>query len=202
MSDAIYEAIAKRYGFTIPDEYRRLESRGLFTISAPAHASAFYPPGSYLWLNDMEWYSPEDILNFEFQPWHLPGFVPFAFTGGGDYWCWHPARAGDQGFHVMCCFHDYEMATVYAPNFQTALYLQILQFCAESSERQSIDASKFLCRWAIDLAEIFPAAWSARLLQLADDPLRAEHATAFERTDIKSELVDTEIPWMQPWTKS
>jgi len=39
MSDALYNAIAARYGFRIPDEYRRLESRGLFTLSAPAHAS-------------------------------------------------------------------------------------------------------------------------------------------------------------------
>jgi hypothetical protein len=197
MSDAIYDAIAKRYGFRIPTEYQRLESGGLFAISASGHASAFYQPGSYLWLNDMEWYSPEAILNFQFQPWHLPGFVPFAFTGGGDYWCWHPARAGDQGFHVMCCFLDDRMATVYAPNFHTALYRQILQFCAESSECEDIDAAKFLRRWATDLAGIFPNAWRARLLQLADDPLRAQRAPAIERTDIAFTPVDTEIPWMQ-----
>jgi len=141
VSEALYNAIAARYGFAIPDEYRRLESRGLFTLSAAAHASTFYRPDSYLWLHDMEWYSPQAILDFEFEPYHLPGFVPFAFTGGGDYWCWHPAHADRRGAHVLCCCHDCELATIYAPNFHTALYRQILDFCVGSSEDEDIDSS-------------------------------------------------------------
>ena len=72
VSNALYNAVAARYGFAIPDEYRRLESRGLFRLSGAAHASAFYRPGSYLWLHDMDWYSPQAILDFKFEPYHLP----------------------------------------------------------------------------------------------------------------------------------
>jgi hypothetical protein len=197
VSEALYNAIAARYGFAIPDEYRRLESRGLFTLSAAAHASTFYRPDSYLWLHDMEWYSPQAILDFEFEPYHLPGFVPFAFTGGGDYWCWHPAHADRRGAHVLCCCHDCELATIYAPNFHTALYRQILDFCVGSSEDEDIDSSAFLHRWATDLAVIFPDSWCARLRQLADDPQRSEHASGIERADISFDLMGTEIPWMQ-----
>jgi hypothetical protein len=197
VSEALYNAIKARYGFAIPNDYCRLESRGLFTLPVAAHASAFYQPGSYLWLHDMEWYSPQAILDFEFEPYHLPGFVPFAFTGGGDYWCWHPAHIDRRGAHVLRCYHDCPLAAVYAPNFHTALYRQILDFCVCSSEDEDIDASAFLHRWATELAVIFPDSWSARLRQLADDPQRSQRAPAIERADVSFDLMDTEIPWMQ-----
>jgi len=200
VSGALYDAIESRYKFVVPDEYRCLEARGLFTISAPAHASAFYEPGSYLWLHDMEWYSLQDIVDFQFQSYHLPGFVPFAFTAGGDYWCWQPEHTDRRGTLVLCCHHDYEFATVYAPNFHTALYRQILDFCRSPADDERIDAPSFLRRWAVDLVGVFPAAWCARLHHLADSPARSEEVSALEQTDIAFEQMDTEIRWMQPTT--
>jgi len=200
MSAALYKEIERLYGFDMPEEYRRLQARGLFNISAPAHASAFYAPGSYLWLNEMEWYSLQDIVDFEFQPYHLPGFVPFAFTAGGDYWCWQPAHGGSRGARVVCCYHDYELAAVYAPNFQTALYRQILDFCRSSADRDDLDSPAFLRRWAADLAEVFPPSWCTRLRSLADAPTRSEQASAIERVDISFEHMDTEIRWMEART--
>ena len=200
VSDALYNAIEARYRFVVPDEYRRLAARGLFTISTPAHASVFYRPGSYLWLHDMEWYALQDIVDFKFQPYHLPGFVPFAFTAGGDCWCWQPTQTDRRGTRVLCCHHDYEFATVYAPNFHTAMYRQILDFCHSSGDDGDIDASAFLRRWATDLADVFPAPWCARLHQLAGAPARSEQASPIERADISFEHMDTEIRWMQPRT--
>src|SRR5689334_1633542 len=134
VNDALYKAISERYGFSVPEEYRRLASRGLLNLGAAAHASAFYEPGSYLWLHEMEWFSLEEIINFEFQPYHLPGFVPFAFTGGGDFWCWQPSFADGRGIRVLLCHHDSEFATVYAPNFKTALFRQALDFASSTDD--------------------------------------------------------------------
>ena len=198
MSDILYKAIATRYGFVVPDEYRRLAARGLFTLSTPASASAFHEPGSYLWLHQMEWYSLQEIADFRFQPFHLPGFVPFAFTGGGDYWCWQPEYTDHRGTRVVCCYRDCEFAAVYAPNFHTALYRQILEFCRSSADDAHVEPSAYLRRWATDLAEIFPASWCARLHQLADDPARSRQASAAEQADISFDLMDTEVRWMQP----
>ncbi len=197
MSDALYRAIAERYGFTVPDEYRRLASRGLFRITTPAHASAFYEPGSYLWLHDMEWYSLQDIADFEFESYHLPDFVPFAFTGGADYWCWQPAHTDERGTRVLCCHRDSEFATVYAPNFHTALFRQTLDFCRSSAENMDIDPTAFLHRWAVDLAEIFPASWCAYLRRLAVTTDRHELAGDIEKTEIAFGDSDAEVRWMQ-----
>lgn len=197
MNEALYKAISERYGFTVPDEYRRLASRGLFSITTPAHASAFYEPGSYLWLHDMEWCSLQDIADFEFQSYHLPGFVPFAFTGGGDYWCWQPAHTDGRGTRVLWCHRDSEFATVYAPNFHTALFRQTLAFSRSSADEVDIDATAFLHRWAIDLAEIFPPSWCAHLRRLADAPDRRELAARIEKTETAFGDSDAEVRWMQ-----
>jgi hypothetical protein len=138
MKEELFRRIEERYVFALPEEYRRLEARGLFALSNPAHASDSYEPGSYLWLNDMEWYSLQQIADFEFQSYHLPGFVPFAFSGGGDYWCWQPVNTDLRGTPVLCCFRDYEFATIYAPNFQSAIYRQILDFCKSSNNHDLI----------------------------------------------------------------
>lgn len=197
MGNALYRSIEDRYGFSLPEAYRSLEERGLLDISVPAHASAFYEPGSYLWLNDMEWYSLQDIVDFHFQAWQLPGFVPFAFTAGGDFWCWQPAVADQMGARVVCCFRDNEFATVYAPNFHTALYRQILDFCRSPAEQEDINVPAFLSRWAIDLAGIFPALWCVKLRQLADVSGRIDEATRIERTDIIFDRKDTAVRWMK-----
>ena len=200
MNNALYNVIETRYRFALPEEYRSLEVQGLLTLSAPApdHFSAFYEPGTYLWLNDMEWYSLQEIADFEFKPYHLAGLVPFAFTGRGDYWCWQPAQTDYRGTRVLCCYHDEEFATVYAPNFHTALYRQILDFCSWSAEEGEVDASPFLNRWAIDLAGIFPILWCKRLLYLADAPMRSAEVLSIEQIDVAFEDMDTEILWMQP----
>jgi hypothetical protein len=197
MSEALYNAITARYNFVVPDEYRRLQSRGLLTMSAPAHASAFHRPGSYLWLNDMEWYSLQDIVDFKFQSYHMAGFVPFAFSAGGDYWCWHPKHADHRGAQVLCCPHDCELATIYAPNFQTALYRQALDFCRGSASEEDIDPAAFLRRWAADLAPIFPERWCAHLRRLAEDSERSAHASVLDQSEIAFDLFDAKLRWMQ-----
>jgi hypothetical protein len=198
VSNAFYKAISERYGFNVPNEYRHLASRGLLSITTPAHASAFHKPGSYLWLHDMEWYSLQDIADFEFQSYHLPGFVPFAFTGGGDYWCWQPAFTDERGTRVLCCHRDSEFAIIYAPNFQTALFRQTLDFSRSSVFDVDIAPTAFLNRWAIDFAEIFPTSWCAYLRQLAVAEDRGELAASIEKTEVLSEDLDAEVRWMRP----
>jgi hypothetical protein len=97
----------------------------------------------------------------------------------------------------LCCHHDCELATIYAPNSHTALYRQILDYCVGSSEDVDMDASAFLRRWATDLAVIFPDSWCARLRQLVADSQRSEHAPAIERADVSFDLMGAKIQWMR-----
>jgi len=144
----------------------------------------------------MEWYSLHDIAEFEFESSHLPGFVPFAFTGGGDYWCWQPEYTDERGTRVVCCYRDYELANVYAPNFATGLYRQALAVCQETE----LDVPAFLRRWASDLADIFPVRWCQRLRDLAERPDRSILASTYERADLADDDLDSEIRWRESTT--
>src|SRR6185503_5739311 len=123
--------------------------------------------------------------------------VPFAFTGGGDYWCWQPAHTVERGTRVLRCHRDSQFATVYAPNFHTALFRQTLDFSRSSADDVDIDATAFLQRWAIDLADIFPASWCAHLRRLAVTPGRRELAASIEKTEITFGDSHAEVRWMQ-----
>lgn len=193
MNEALYRAIADRYGFSLPEDYRRLEARGLLHLSKSAHASAFTRPGSYLWLPDMEWLSLEAIAEFQFEAYCLPGFVPFAFTAGGDHWCWQPGYTSAHGTRVVYCPHDNFLATVYAPQFAGAVYRQALAICSETD----LDAPAFLRRWAADLSDLFPARWRTRLLELAESPARALLARHNELTDLDHAEIGQNVPWMK-----
>lgn len=193
MNEPLYRAIADRYGFSLPEDYRRLEARGLLQLTAPAHASAFTQPGSYLWLPDMEWLTPQAIADFKFEDYHLPGFVPFACTASGDHWCWQPARTDQHGTPVLCCPHDDYFATVYAPNFAAALYRQTLAVCHETD----LDAPAFLRRWAIDLANLLRPEWTARLQELAASPDRSTLASQLEQADFPRDHLDQKTRWMK-----
>ena len=202
-NELIYSAIAQRYGFSLPAEYRQLESRGLLSLSGPAHASAFTAPGTYLWLNDMEWYPLHKIANFEFEPYCLPGFVPFAFTGAGDFWCWQPEFTDSNGTRVVCCYRDSYDARIYAPNFSLALYRQILDFCvSQPADDDEIDVRAFLRRWVVDLAPIFPSRWQEQLQELAhrlEFPVLSElEQKDIEKRDLPFDVIDTDVRWMQP----
>ena len=92
MSDAqLYARIHERFGFEIPAVYRQMRDRGWMTLKGLAHVLDFLSGNGYLWMNDMEWHPLKDIADFRFGDYcepYLPGLVPFAFTGGGDQWCW------------------------------------------------------------------------------------------------------------------
>ena len=136
--DALYQSIAQRYGFHLPDEHREMSARGFFKLDHPSHASEFTSlANSYLWLNDMEWYSLQEIADFTFpdiyEP-HLPNLVPFAFNGAGDYWCLQTDKTDERGTRVLLCPHDYALARIYAPSFPAALYRQVLEYACYGTD--------------------------------------------------------------------
>jgi hypothetical protein len=215
MSDSeLIAAISNRFGFALPADYLRLQATGMMTLGNPAHRSVFLKPGSYLWLNDMEWYSLKDLAAFEFNDDQMPGFVPFAFTGAGDYWCWQVAFTNERGTRVVCCWHDDGFATIYAPDFAAALYRQALAFCRECvpDEVDLAESRAFLNRWSLDLACIFPRRWCQRLADLATaqpsvEPsiiagkfdrvlLTAKQLSSIEHEDVAYDQLGQSVQWM------
>jgi len=120
--ERLYSKIEKRFKFSFPSEYREMRKLDWMTLVRPVNPETFKTPGrNYLWINDMEWYSLEEIAKFEFADYcapYLPNLVPFAFTGGGDDWCWQT----DHGMRVLYCAHDCYDGEIYAPDFRSALF--------------------------------------------------------------------------------
>lgn len=91
-----------------------------------------------------------DILNYQFESYHLPGFVPFAFTAGGDLWCWRPVKGGAVEPPVVECPHDCEEGSVYAADFGSAIYRHLLEataahHLAEQDLLEEIDLVRQCC---------------------------------------------------------
>jgi hypothetical protein len=64
--------------------------------------------------------------------------VPFAFTGGGDSWCWNlncPAGIGND-YQVLCCRHDEDAADIYAPTLPDGIYRLALDWASDLDEEE------------------------------------------------------------------
>lgn len=209
----IYGQIEDRYGFALPAEYRRMWERGWFDLKAGEGLDLYAHPErhSYLWLNEMEWMPLEAIRDNRFPEYCKSGFVPFAFTGGGDHWCWHPASANCGITPVVLCPRDSKIGEFYASNFLGALYRQSLEFASYVKPEDEAEARIHLKRWVDDLGPLLPSPWSQTLANVARSPLQTWKEMRYEmsgllrraeyneivRRDLVFPLLDQEIQWME-----
>lgn len=169
-----YNAVLIQYGFELPTDYRYLDECGFLTFSKSATAAASTKPAcSYLWIPEMEWLAPSAIAAHRFPDYCLPGFVPFAFNGAGDYWCWQTSFGGVQPSRVVFCPHDYQYAMVVGDSLAMAVFRQILEYlCYDVGEDTLERTHQHLTRWTTDLAPIFLPEWIKSLKPLLDRPLQ------------------------------
>src|SRR5689334_7792219 len=97
----IYAAIEERHGFAVPAAYRALAAAGRFDPFGRPGAQALGGPervallaaraqaGDYLYLPQVEWYGPEELLDFTPGGYWPAGLLPFAGNGAGDQWGWY-----------------------------------------------------------------------------------------------------------------
>lgn len=174
--DPIYAEIEQRFGFYLPEDYRKMEQRGWFTSDGPGTWENTLRPGDdYLWVPEMEWLSLADIQNHQFQHDEQEYFVPFAFNGRGDHWCWWPGQTVNGITPILLCPHDSDTATLYAPHLLGAIYRNILEYAANGALEPSDlpDARKMFARWVTDLGPLFPPAWTQELEALREAPLQS-----------------------------
>jgi hypothetical protein len=213
-TEQLYRQIERRYGFALPPDYRMMRGRGWFDFDPAKDGNvAFDPVGCrYLWLNEMEWMPLQAIRDFAFPDYCLDGFVPFAFTGGGDLWCWHPPSSAGDNVPVVLCPRDSNMAEFYAPHFLASLYRQVLDYArgpfAHADEGL---AHSHLSRWAADLGPLLPPPWRVTLGRLQGAELRPwqrngrtfrtllpdEEYRAIVRRDLHFPNLDRKFKWTQ-----
>jgi len=190
-----FAGIEARYGFPVPEHYRLLHARGHADPDAP----------DPIWLFEVEWLSPHQIATWRFEPYHRPGYVPFATTPDGDLWCWARDLAGDDGASpVARCPRGYEMCELYAPDFLAFTYRRLLDYADGGfDEPQALDARLHFARWAQDLYPLYPQRWSWTLDAIARRPLtdRGLLAVGEYRTLLRRDLGFPGLGEFMQWLK-
>lgn len=160
--DERYQTIETRYGFSLPNEYWQMQSRGWFDVQDQQN---------YVWLHEAEWLSLDEIAHYEFKPPYQSGFVPFAFNGAGDLWCWW-LEAASEGAPIVWCSHDADNGFVIAPHFIGFIYGQMVESCLVGYAPDAPEKRDQLQQWLDRFAEFLPAQWTNNLLELMDkEPL-------------------------------
>jgi hypothetical protein len=153
----IFDELREKYDFEIPSAYRSMFEAGWFDVR-----------GDYLWIHEAEWFTPQEILSHEPADYHKPGFVPFAFTGAGDEWCWWRHSGEDL---VVLCPHDWPECEYDAPSFLGSIYRRTLEYALNgfvAEEEQQ--AREQLHEWATRLQPYFPMSWLETLSHLSQAP--------------------------------
>jgi len=127
----------------------------------------------YLWVHEAEWIPPDQIPQRDL--WRkdiIPGLIPFAFSGAGDNWCWNTqVRNDDSEYDILYCWHDEELADLYAPTFPAWFYRTCLDYASNAidDDPDEIEEGRENLRlWSERLSEIHPGSWSNHLSLLAD----------------------------------
>jgi hypothetical protein len=186
--DELYQRFEARYGFTIPAEYRQMQARGWFDVRDQER---------YVWLHEAEWLSLAEIADYEFEPYHRSGLVPFAFNCAGDLWCWWPEAASGGVVPVVWCLHDADTGDVMAPHFLAFIYRQMLEFCVADSPWDAAERRQQLQEWHDRFAEFLPPPWASTLLWLMErEPLSEREYAAMVQRALAFERLNQRFKWM------
>jgi len=199
-----YEQVEQKYGLVLPEAYRSMSEAGWFDAKSD----------SYFWLFEAEWMPLTEILKFQPEEYHKPGFVPFASTAGGDHWCWWPSTDPDA---VVYCPHDFELGEYDSSSFVGFVYRRLLGYALylpleyEQEIRQNLHDS------ATRLSNYFPATWRDTLEVLAsarsvqrfapngrEDGFGLMSEKQYQATiqrDLAFPRLDQEFQWMHPLTE-
>jgi hypothetical protein len=159
----IYESIKAKHGFEIPAAYRKLEKGGFFENKI-AGERCDSSDEAYLWVPEAEWMRPQEILDYKTPSYQRPGFVPFAFTGAGEPWCWWPAQDPE----AVVSLADGCAGKFDAPNLLGSIYRRFLDYavCVDLDDENR--ARQFLSLWARQLGGYFARSWIDTLRALAE----------------------------------
>ena len=200
-----FQQVEQKYGLVRPDAYKSMYAAGWMDVKGD----------NYFWLHEAEWMSLEEILNHEPAEYHRPEFVPFAFTGGGDYWCWWPSVHPGT---VVFCPHDCYDGQFFASSFIGFVYRSLLDFSAsgfdpEDDPEEAEENREILKTSVVRLSGYFPNTWQETLEAFTTalpvqrfyngrpngiGLLTNEQEQAIMQRDLAFPLMDQDFQWMYP----
>jgi hypothetical protein len=150
----------------LPKTYKEISKRGYTNKRDSKSKDA--DNQNYLWFINLIWISNDELLQKEYEIFHNIKLIPFAYTNGGDYWCFDFNQKDYTP--VVCCYHDGAEGEYYAKTIEAALFRKILDFaCNEftdseiEDEESIVTGKKIVLNWIGMLEEYFPDEWIAEL---------------------------------------
>ncbi|BAH42254.1 hypothetical protein BBR47_12770 [Brevibacillus brevis NBRC 100599] len=129
---------------------------------------------NYLWFINLTWVPNEEIMQKEYESFHNLKMIPFAYTNGGDYWCFDLNQK--DYIPIVCCYHDGAEGEYFAKTLEAALFRQILDFaCNEFTDSEIEDdqsvvtGKKIILNWIRRLEEYFPNEWISELNNIVNN---------------------------------
>lgn len=158
------------------------------------------PGEDYVWFNDMEWYTLNEIVKWEEEKEkerHIvnsPLIIPFAHTGGGDVWGWYIKDI--ESPVIVQCYHDDIIGTVYAKNLEEAIFRHILDFVSDcnfytsngKSYQMDCDSAKeCLLEWRNKFGSYFKSDWINEIDKILTLNLKHYKETRFPTVNLEYE---------------
>ncbi len=116
----------------IPELYKKMEDMGYFDYNVSDHSK-------YIVMDDMEWMTHEEVMNYCYEEGEMNTILPFAFTGGGDKWVF--VDNGSKEPFIALCYHDTGDGEYYAKKFEDAILRNIIEYAAEGEMAEEADTS-------------------------------------------------------------
>lgn len=176
------QRIIERYAFSLPETYKAMRAASCFDAQHEHH----------LQFTDLEWLRLEAIAAFEFDKHMIDGLIPFAQTLDGHLWAWNPQIDERHDASVVFCPDEDEVAVLYAPDFQTAIYRMLLDELANTFlvERGSLAHAEVQLQVFVEAASPFlKDQWVERIQELMKRSLQSTQ-TNFYGVLEEDELAD------------
>ena len=190
-------ALKDKFNFEAPKGYQILEENHALLWKNDYRAFELNDSDiPYFWLNEMEWYQPSEISQFEFEDYHKSGFVPFAHTGGRDYWCWSPEHLANGNVPVLICPHDCEDAEFYAPDFSSALFRHALEYAASSEPDEEKRLEMTLNRLLSYFSTSWKTDWVKKIQKVSSTHLSWQEYEDYIKLEFGKSFINKTIVWM------
>lgn len=210
--EAALRAIESRYGFVLPEIYRRMQHDGVCDYGASVEewlatcaSRTFESPPALLGAIDFEWLALDYIVEWEAPDYFRSdlGLVPFAQSARADLYAWL-SRDADPSVVVLVS-RDQNKTTFFAPHLEGLLYRETLealtypipleeedQFASHEDRTRAREAEVETIRpylrprWHDDLVSLVarePRAWTS------GDRMRETFVAQLDETELRDRMV-------------
>ncbi|PSU87044.1 hypothetical protein C0W35_21875 [Photobacterium kishitanii] len=199
--------------------YKILYNEGCFNINFFKKRDDFN--SKYIWFNEMDWMSINEINNYNYDDGENKNVIPFAKSSNGDLWGWLKDENENNECSVVYCPMDENEGILYAPSFIGSVFRQIFEFASQNNFCDGSDCKEWemdICiaknhikKWIDVFGGFMPISWRFEIENLLNKSLflyqestyskylvliPPDEAEAIVKKHLNYPLIDNEFVWI------